>query len=125
MQGDRALGLGAKLRPHHATHADRRALRGEHLFITHMELIAGSHVAAEIDRRGESPPRLEHRRRRHASLCERYVERRGDGATHRDLAREGLAGEISRVFVSAAQQACLRDAGILQRCIVIVRGDGR
>jgi hypothetical protein len=48
-----------------------------------------------------------------------------DDAACRDLPREGLAGEVSRVLVGAAQQALRRDAGILQIYIVVVRGDGR
>ena len=118
MDGDRPLGLGDKLGPQDATDADRRALGGERLFVTHIEAIAGSHLAAKVDRRGEGPPRLEPRGRRHASLCQRCVERLFDDALRGNFARERLAGGKARRLVVTAQQALLRRAHLFRRCII-------
>ena len=107
MDGNRALGLGAQFGPQHAADADRRALGGEGLLVADMEAIAGLHVAIEAEHAGEGLPRLEHRGRRHARLRQRGVERSGDDAVDRDLAREGLVGRDLRRLVRAAQQALL------------------
>ena len=123
MKGDRALGLGAQLGPQNAANADRRALGSEGLFVAHIEAIAGTHVAAKVDRRGESLPCLEHHCRRHPGIRQRCVERIGDDTRGRDRAREGLASQEPRVLVVAAQQALLSDARVLARRIVC--GEGR
>jgi hypothetical protein len=102
VDGDRRSRPGYNLGPHHAAHADRRALRGEHLLIADIEMVAGSYLAAEVDRRGESPLRFQHLRGRHASRCQRCVERTFDGALHGNFARERLTRSKARRLIIIA-----------------------
>jgi hypothetical protein len=65
-------------------------------------MVAGSYLAAEVDRRGEGPLRLQHLRGRHASRCQRCVERTFDGALHGNFTRERLTCSKARRLIVIA-----------------------
>ena len=65
-------------------------------------MVAGGYLAAEVDRRGEGPLHLQHRRCRHASGGQRCVKRAFDGALYGNFARERLTrSKVRRLIVIA------------------------
>ena len=77
-------------------------------------------LATEVDRRGEGPLRLQHVRGRHASRCQRCLERTFDGALHGNFARERLTRSKARRLVDIAEQSLLCCAR-LRRAYIVCR----